>query len=66
MCNFRLDEHSNFVSASGVYFMKMFLDRKFTEPSPDVREFTFDQQKVMKIQPKDRGADRGLGLRGKA
>ena len=63
ICNWQRDEESHFVSASGVYFMKMFVKRQFTQLSkdPDVRTFSLDANGRMQIGGK---ADQGFGRQG--
>ena len=61
MCEFRLDQQSRFVSASGVYFMQMLVERKFTEPPPDVRTFDLDSNKVKHSHSPYPEANKGFG-----
>ena len=60
--NFQKHEESHFVSASSVYFMKMFIEKRFTEKHPDteVRKFTI-KNGVMQVGDV---VDQGFGRQG--
>ena len=63
ICNFKLDQQSHFVSSSDVYFLKMYIEKRYTEPAPDVRELVSDEHGVLHVGAK---ADQGVGRLGAA
>ena len=63
ICTFKHNQKSHFVASSDVYFMKMVIERKYTEPPPDIRELVCDVEGKLVVGGK---ADQGFGRQGEA
>ena len=63
ICNFKLNQKSHFVASSDVYFMNMFIERRYTEPPPDIQELVCDVDGKLVVGGK---ADQGFGRQGEA